>query len=140
MNSDTTFDNLIIYITFRQTPNNDIGEQIYNLYNWLDKNKHKKRYVFFSCEQEYLEDDKLMANDYYTKNDSTMLSEMINSQDYGKFKFGITIDMFKEEIGKIDENSIIIIQGHGSNVLNKEALDSGALNIPIPREHNLEEI
>ena len=43
MNSDTTFDNLIIYITFRQTPNNDIGEQIYNLYNWLDKNKHKKK-------------------------------------------------------------------------------------------------
>ena len=140
MSSYTEFDNLIIYITFRQTLNNDIGEQINNLYNWLHKNKHKNRYVFFSCEQKYLMDDKLMASipsrAYYTTEHYDKLVEMINTKDYGEFKFGITIDMFKQEIGQIDKNSIIIIQGHGSDVLNMEALDNGASNIPL--EHNLE--
>ena len=134
MSSYTKFDNLIIYITFRQTLNNDIGFQINNLYNLLDKNRRKNRYVFFSCEQEYLVDDKLMASipshAYYTTEHNDKLVEMINTKDYGEFKFGITIDRFKQEIGQIDENSIIIIQGHGSEVLNKEALDN--------REHILE--
>ena len=97
MSSYTEFDNLIIYITFRQTLNNDIGIQLAHVYKWLGKNKNtKNRYVFFSCEQEYLVNDKLMASipdsAPYSKDHYTTLVKMINSpDDYIKFKFGIVV-------------------------------------------------
>ena len=146
--SDTTFENLIIYITFRQTKNNDIGYELSNLYNrWLHKNKHKKRYIFFSCEQEYLEDIELMesipdGNAKYTDVDHNMLGEMINNKmidnktnEYGEFKFNINIETFKQEMGKIKGNSIIIISGHGSQVLNNDNIK--AHELPVI-EHQIE--